>query len=101
MLTTEGEKPTTPIVDGEKLDESNLARVKEVGQEDTTTESPAPGPRPVFVTKTEEEREAKRGKIAITLVWLLVGVVAATPILVATRKWTGMTTAELKDLLTV
>jgi hypothetical protein len=77
-------------------------RVRVVAEEDTSKDSPAPGePKPIFITKIEEEREAKRGQIALLLCRLLVGIAIGALLLIAARKWLGLTIAELKDILTV
>jgi hypothetical protein len=70
--------------------------------EDTTKNSPVPGPPPDLHTiNIEEEREKKRGQIALLLVRLLVGLAAATMLLVALRNLLGFTLSELKDILIV
>jgi len=91
-----------PAPSGEVEESPSRVQVRVVAEEDTSRDSPAPGePKPIFITKIEEEREAKRGQIALLLCRLLVGIAIGAFLLVGFRRWLGLTIAELKDVLTV
>jgi len=77
--------------------------VKVVGVEDTSHESPAPTePPPVIVLRTvEQQREEKRGEIALLLVRLLAGLGAGALALLASAGWLRLDIASIKEILTV
>jgi hypothetical protein len=77
--------------------------VKVVGVEDTSYESPAPTePPPVIVLRTvEQQREEKRGEIALLLVRLLAGLGAGALALLASAGWLRLDIASIKEILTV
>jgi hypothetical protein len=77
--------------------------VKVVGVEDTSRESPAPtGPPPFIVLRTvEQQREEKRGEIALLLVRLLAGLGAGALALLASAGWLKLDIASIKEILTV
>jgi hypothetical protein len=78
-----------------------LAKV--VGVEDTSSESPVPTePPPVIVLRTvEQQREEKRGEIALLLVRLLAGLGAGALALLASAGWLRLDIASIKEILTV
>lgn len=77
--------------------------VKVVGVEDTSRESPIPTePPPVIVLRTvEQQREEKRGEIALLLVRLLAGLGAGALALLASAGWLRLDIASIKEILTV
>jgi hypothetical protein len=77
--------------------------VKVVGVEDTSRESPAPTePPPFIVLRTvEQQREEKRGEIALLLVRLLAGLGAGALALLASAGWLKLDIASIKEILTV
>jgi len=78
-------------------------RVNVVGVEDTSHESPAPvEPPPVVLLWTvEQQREEKRGQIALLLVRLLAGLGTGALALLAAAAWLGLDIANIKEILTV
>jgi len=85
------------------LHEHEYPLVKVVGVEDTSHESPVPSePPPHFVLRTvEQQREEKRGEIALLLVRLLAGLGAGALALLASAGWLKLDIASIKEILTV
>jgi len=77
--------------------------VNVVGVVDTSRESPAPTePPPVILLRTvEQQREEKRGEIALLLVRLLAGLGAGALALLASAGWLRLDIASIKEILTV
>jgi len=82
-------------------EEAPLAKI--VGVEDTSHESPVPvEPTPVIVVRTvEQQREEKRGEIALLLVRLLAGLGAGALGLLASAGWLKLDIANIREILTV
>jgi len=82
-------------------EEVPLAKI--VGVEDTSHESPVPTePPPLIVLRTvEQQREEKRGEIALLLVRLLAGLGAGALALLASAGWLKLDIASIKEILTV
>jgi hypothetical protein len=82
-------------------EESVLAKV--VGVEDTSRESPVPTePPPVVVLRSvDQQREEKRGEIALLLVRLLAGLGVSALALLASSGWLRLDIASIKEILTV
>jgi hypothetical protein len=83
--------------------EEVAAFAKVVGVEDTSHESPVPTePPPVIILRTvEQQREEKRGEIALLLVRLLAGLGAGALALLASAGWLRLDIASIKEILTV
>jgi hypothetical protein len=84
------------------LHEHEYPLVRVVGVEDTSHESPVPSEPPLFVLRTvEQQREEKRGEIALLLVRLLAGLGAGALALLASAGWLKLDIASIKEILTV
>lgn len=71
-------KPGAQIFPDPEVGEQNLERVDLSEESDASPPSPSPAPVEVQDYDPAEDREKVRGRIAQTLVWLLVGVVGVS-----------------------